>query len=105
MPSMQTIGVKTLGKIRDFFKAGGQVVAVGRLPTHSAEPGMDEQVQQLLLEIFGDRTREDFNFETVPRKSTIYYHLPSGKGKAFYIQTGVGTPADFSKLFPPEFFE
>ena len=63
MPSMQTISVKTLEKIRDFFNAGGIVIAVGPLPRYSAEQGKDDAVRRLLQEIFGDVSERAFHIE------------------------------------------
>ena len=85
MPSMQTIGVKTLEKIRDFFNAGGHVVAVGALPRYSAELGKDEQVQQLLLEIFGDTAVGTSDFADI----AAIEHSPLGKGTAFFVLVAV----------------
>jgi hypothetical protein len=64
LPSMQTIGVKTLEKIRDFSNAGGCVLFVGVLPQYSAESGKDEQVRRFL--------QENVNLSTTGKKGGIF---------------------------------
>ncbi len=59
IPAMKAIRCETLEKIRDFSKAGGIVIASGTLPTQSAEPGKQKEVEQSLREIFGDQTYQE----------------------------------------------
>jgi hypothetical protein len=72
LPSMEVIGLETLRKVREFQQAGGNVIAVGRLPLKSAEQGKDAEVVTLLEEIFGknvlatdrqERQRKPFRVE------------------------------------------
>ena len=58
IPSMEVIGLETLRKVREFHRAGGNVVALGRLPRGSAEQGKDAEVLALLEEIFGKEALE-----------------------------------------------
>ncbi len=86
LPPMTTIGRGTLEKIRDFYDAGGQVIAVGSLPRLSAQPGEREQVRRLLENLFGkealelaDRSEEP---KTIARENArggraVYLHVPS----------------------------
>jgi hypothetical protein len=53
MPGCDTISVKTAEKIREFYLAGGTVIATGVLPKHSAEFDKDREVQQMIGEVFG----------------------------------------------------
>jgi hypothetical protein len=55
---MEVIGVETLRKVREFQQAGGNVIAVARLPQKAAEPGKDAEVVALLKEIFGQSVIE-----------------------------------------------
>ena len=58
IPAMQAISCETLKIIRNFWNVGGVVVATGTLPTESVEPGKEQEVEQLLREIFGDAIYE-----------------------------------------------
>ena len=80
IPSMKTIGVATLERIRDYYNAGGSVVAVGTLPQYSAEPGMNDRIEPLLREIFGDHALN----ESAP--GSVSVHENKAKGKAFTIR-------------------
>ena len=84
MPSMQTIGVKTLEKIRDFYNAGGIVIAVGTLPQYSAESGKDEEVREMLHEVFGDKAMQGFNHEVTLHAN---YNRLSGMSFNFSVES------------------
>lgn len=47
------ISYKTLAKIRDFYNQGGTVISTSQLPFKSSEMGEDQQVIDLVEEIFG----------------------------------------------------
>jgi hypothetical protein len=68
LPSMNVIGLETLRKVHEFQQAGGNVVAVGRLPLGAAERGKDTEVLALLEEIFGKEALEK-RTENGPMKS------------------------------------
>jgi hypothetical protein len=53
IPGSTTIGAENLGKIKEFFDCGGRVIATTRLPDRSAEFGRDEEVRNLVAELFG----------------------------------------------------
>jgi hypothetical protein len=53
VPGCDTISVKTAEKIREFYLAGGTVIATGVLPKHSAEFDKDSDVQKIIGEVFG----------------------------------------------------
>jgi len=74
LPSMETIGLATLRRVHEFQQAGGNVIAVGRLPLYAADQGRgkDAEVVALLEAIFGkqavakdrqDRQRQPFRVE------------------------------------------
>ena len=52
IPACQTINWSNLQKIRDFYKAGGQVIATGLLPSKSAEFGDDDSVVNTVHAMF-----------------------------------------------------
>ncbi len=53
LPGCETISVKTAEKIREFYLAGGTVIATTVLPKTSVEFGQDRQVQKMMGEVFG----------------------------------------------------
>jgi len=78
MPGMATVHFSTLLKARDFVRAGGVVIAYGRLPKASDHAGReDAELDGLLGEIFGSAD-DSVNLE----KS---HH---GGGRAFFIRQG-----------------
>jgi hypothetical protein len=48
----KTISVKTLEKLKDFYESGGTIISTTQLPYKSSEMGNDEQVVNLVNEIF-----------------------------------------------------
>jgi hypothetical protein len=58
VPSCETISLSNLRKITDFFKLGGVVIFTTRLPSRSAEPGKDREVEKLVKSIFPNREKE-----------------------------------------------
>jgi len=50
LPPMSTVRRSTAERARDFFKAGGAVIALRRLPTTSTESGRDDQVLKAIWE-------------------------------------------------------
>ena len=54
LPALTTIRSDTLEKLREFYAAGGTVVAFGRLPDASPEHGRsDPNVRGVVKEVFG----------------------------------------------------
>ena len=53
VPGSKTIAPSNLAKIRQFYEAGGAVIATTRLPSKSAEFGGDAKVQESIRAIFG----------------------------------------------------
>lgn len=52
MPSAKVLSAAALKKIRDYYNAGGKILATHLLPSRSAEFGKDEEVVALVKEIF-----------------------------------------------------
>jgi hypothetical protein len=52
VPGSKTISASNLAKIREFYEAGGAVIATTRLPSKSAEFGGDEKVRQAVRAVF-----------------------------------------------------
>ena len=53
LPGAATAYASNLAKARQFFEAGGTVIATTQLPLHAAEFGKDEQIRQEVKCIFG----------------------------------------------------
>ncbi len=53
MPSAKVISWQSLQKIQRFVENGGKLIATGVLPTQSAEPGHDADVQRTIQNLFG----------------------------------------------------
>lgn len=53
LTGQETISVKSLRKLKEFYLSGGTVIAASRMPLYSAEKGFDGEVHRLLKEIFG----------------------------------------------------
>lgn len=78
MPGMAAVHFTTLLKARDFVRAGGVVIAYGRLPKASDHAGReDAALDDLLEEIFGSAS-DSVNMEKTH----------AGGGRAFFIRQG-----------------
>jgi len=55
IPGSKTIKWSNLQKIKKFYDNGGVVIATSVLPEHSAELGLDNNVQTTIREMFGDK--------------------------------------------------
>ncbi len=53
MPGSKTISLTSLKKIKSFYDKGGKVIATSLLPDKSAEVGKDQEVKQIIKDIFG----------------------------------------------------
>jgi hypothetical protein len=53
VPGSKTIAATNLARIRQFYEAGGAVIATTRLPSKSAEFGGDDKVRQAVRAVFG----------------------------------------------------
>jgi hypothetical protein len=79
MPPCTTVRRTALEKIRQFFDAGGIIIATGFLPRHSMEEGEnDPQVSALLQQIFG---------QADPRES--FMNSNAAGGHAYFLREGI----------------
>ena len=65
MPSSKILSVETLKRIRDFYNAGGKILATNLLPSKSAEFGRDDEVVALVKEIFHIDSRDPMPAESI----------------------------------------
>lgn len=92
IPGGKVIQVKALRKIKYFYDNGGKVIATTLLPSKSAEMGHDEEVRNIIYEMFGKE------FATKP-------HIQTNKkgGKALFIQKlTTSTLAEIIDSFLPD---
>ena len=53
LPGCETISIKTAEKVREFYLAGGTIIATSVLPKYSAEFDKDRDVRKIIGEVFG----------------------------------------------------
>jgi len=53
LPGCEVISLQTALKVKEFFQAGGTVIATTVLPKYASEFGKDREVQKIIGEIFG----------------------------------------------------
>lgn len=89
LPSMDVIHLENLEKLRQFVRGGGVLLAVGRLPAKSAEPGGDAVVRELISELFdpgGGRHIPDFSPQALSgalRDTGITFDVECGEVTVF----------------------
>ncbi|PQJ76586.1 glycosyl hydrolase [Polaribacter glomeratus] len=64
IPGGKVISVKALQKIKQFYDAGGKVIATTLLPSKSSEIGKDEQVVALINDLFGKEASKNGQVQT-----------------------------------------
>ena len=62
MPSQKVMSVETLSRVKDFYDAGGKIIAVGKLPSVSSENGRNSELLKLVSEVFGDMSRSSYKY-------------------------------------------
>lgn len=77
LPGGKVLSVAALEKIKTFFESGGAVIATSLLPSRSAEFGRDEDVRQMVADIFGDPSPDG----TLPR-----IHQNDAGGQAVFLE-------------------
>ncbi len=88
VPGSDTLSVATARKIRDFYRAGGAVVATGVLPSKSAEFHQDAEVQQIVGEVFGIPARGPMTASIrafTDDFKTFFAHVDPKAGKAYFL--------------------
>jgi len=64
IPGGKVISVKTLRKIKAFYDNGGNVIATTLLPSLSAEMGQDQDIVQIISEMFGKNPVNQLQVQT-----------------------------------------
>ena len=53
LPGGDTFSADAAAKVLEFYRAGGTVIATSKLPVHAAEMGRDQEVLDMVYEVFG----------------------------------------------------
>jgi hypothetical protein len=88
LPGGDTLSADVAAKLREFYRAGGKIVATSKLPTKSAERGRDREVRAAMEEIFGMPWENQMTAEAliVPEEVKDYFrHRNAAGGLAYFI--------------------
>jgi hypothetical protein len=66
LPGGETIAAEAAKKIVEFYRAGGAVIAMHKLPSKAAEFKRDQEVQAMVAEVFGFPVRDPITAEIRP---------------------------------------
>jgi hypothetical protein len=80
LPPMSTTRRSTAERARDYFKAGGTVIALRRLPTISVESGRDDPALRAIWEDI---------FDTQPTLESFSLRRNSSGGRAYFVPRSV----------------
>lgn len=75
LPGTDTMSLRNLQKIKEFVNQGGTVIATSMLPIHSAEAGKDQELKEMIQELFG---QPDSDRDVTVKKG-------EGQGSAWFI--------------------
>lgn len=98
LPAMSAVRFSTIEKALEFYRSGGIVLAVGRLPEASDRAGSnDSKLQSMIDELFGNA---DFNQMD---SSQIHFNKNAAGGKGIFLKNPLGVKRVISGLFTPDF--
>ena len=102
VPSCDLISLSNLGKVADFYDAGGTVIFTTRLPRKSAEMGKDQAVADLMRSIFpGGENEAGLLKKNSAGGMACFLPSPDGQ-KLREILAGTGLVFDAAYPFQPE---
>ena len=88
IPGSRVLSVTTVRKIKEFYEAGGTVIATRMLPDRSAETGKDAEVRKTMEEIFGMYTDRPLTAEFQRRIDEFKVHFINSNqagGRAYFL--------------------
>lgn len=53
LPGGEVLSADVAARVLEFYRAGGTVIATSRLPRYAAEAGRDQEVLDMVYEVFG----------------------------------------------------
>jgi hypothetical protein len=88
LPGGDTLSADAAKKILEFYRSGGTVIAIHKLPSKSSEFHRDREVQAMVGEVFGFPVRDPITAEIRPIvddfKNYFANHNPAG-GRSFFL--------------------
>lgn len=103
IPSGKVISADAAAKIEEFYNAGGSVIAIGELPTRSAEFGRDKDVQRMVADVFGVSRDEPLQCDVKRAQDRLnfyvfWYYIKQNKagGRALVLPTAHPWLIDFA---------
>lgn len=88
LPGGDTLSADAARKILDFYRAGGTVIAIHKLPSKSAEFHRDKEVQAMVAEVFGFPVNDPITAEIRPVvddfKNYFANRNPAG-GRSYFL--------------------
>lgn len=88
LPGGDTFSADAAAKVLEFYRAGGAVLATSKLPSKSAEFGRDQEVRDMVYEVFGFSESKPMTC-TVRHASYRFLNIFSNRnetgGKGFFI--------------------
>lgn len=98
LPAMKAIRFSALEKARDFFQAGGIVIAIGSLPEASERIGRDDsEIQAMNKKIFGMTAGDTIGNSRFANRNA------SGKGTGIYLANHDLIPVEVGNLITLDF--
>ena len=89
VPGGDTLSVAVAAKIRELYHKGGVVIATSKLPTKSAEFGRDNEIRQMVTDVFGisvdDPPTADLKRASSGRLVTFYWTKRNTAGGVSYF--------------------
>ncbi len=94
LPAGDTLSAAAAAKIKQFYDAGGTVIATGLLPTKSAEFGKDKEVRRAIADVFGVSPDEPLKADVRRAQDrqnfyVFWYYIKTNKagGQAWFLPT------------------
>ncbi|MCX6223807.1 MAG: glycosyl hydrolase [Bacteroidia bacterium] len=98
LPAMTAIRYSTLEKARDFFQAGGIVIAIGALPEASERIGRDDpEIRTMVRKIFGIAAAE------ADGRGRLVNEMPQNKGIGIYLENPDMISVEIGRVVTPDF--
>jgi hypothetical protein len=88
LPGGDTLSADVAKKVLDFYQHGGIVIATSRLPIYSAEKGRDQEVKNMVYEVFGISDDEPMTCKVRHaqyRFMNIFYKSNKVGGKSYFL--------------------
>ena len=90
LPGGDTFSADAAAKVLEFYRAGGSVIATSKLPNKSAEFGRDQEVKDMVYEVFGMSDSKQMTC-TVRHASYRFLNIFSNRnengGRGYFIGT------------------